>query len=348
LSGIEKMRILVDKVMQPQAGWVAEEWMIEETARAGFNVYSPRMGYDRPDEVKAVAEWCAKNDMLHMPWMGGSLPAPDDTSAKGNKLLWSSGVEQDLWSPNSDEFWRWMEKHIVSHARISADCPSLMGVFLDFENYAPGAPPKGKVCYPLSYDDHILNMFAEHQGITSPDLPLDGRMDWLRGQNLHREFEDYQMDYWRQQCREIRNAVDEHNPGFRFCVYPAPGTLFITKACYPEWSSRDVPLLLADPASYGWASGPTSQEWALGFNQGKLVERMKVPEQAGITFKYLGGIDPVVFGATPEFCGRNAAGISDVCDGYWVFYEGPDYKVDHKHYFSWFRRANNAIANLRW
>ena len=349
MPDIGKMRILVDKVMQAEADWVTEEWMIEETARAGFNVYSPRRGFDKPDEVRAVAEWCEKNDMMHMPWMGGSLPTPDDSSADGKKLSWSSGFEQDIWSPNSDEFWEWMKRHIVNHARISADYPSsLMGVFLDFENYAPGAPRYGKVCYPLSFDDRILNMFAEHKGITLPDLPLDKRTDWLREKSLYGDFEGYQIDYWQRQCREIRNAVDEYNSGFKFCVYPAPGTLFITKACYPEWSSQNVPLLLADPASYGWASGPTSREWALGFNQGKLVERMKVPQQADINFKYLGGIDPAVFGAGPEFCGRNAVGITDVCDGYWVFYEGPDYKVDHKHYFSWFRRANNAIAKVRW
>jgi hypothetical protein len=179
------MRILVDKVMQAEADWVTEEWMIEETARAGFNVYSPRRGFDRPDEVKAVAEWCEKNDMMHMPWMAGFLPVPDNSSAEGRKLLWSSGIEQDLWSPNSDEFWEWMKRHIVNHAKISSDCPSLTGVFLDFENYAPGAPRYEKVCYPLSFDDHILNSFSEHKDISLPDLPLDRRVGWLRDHDLH-------------------------------------------------------------------------------------------------------------------------------------------------------------------
>ena len=41
-----KLRIVVDKVMQPEAAWKTEEWMIEESARAGFNVYSPRIGFD--------------------------------------------------------------------------------------------------------------------------------------------------------------------------------------------------------------------------------------------------------------------------------------------------------------
>ena len=39
-----KLKILVDKVMQPEANWTTEEWMVRETAEAGFNVYSPRHG----------------------------------------------------------------------------------------------------------------------------------------------------------------------------------------------------------------------------------------------------------------------------------------------------------------
>ncbi len=53
-----KLRILVDKVMQPEAKWVTQEWMVKAAADAGFNVLSPRAGYDRLDEVKQVEEWC--------------------------------------------------------------------------------------------------------------------------------------------------------------------------------------------------------------------------------------------------------------------------------------------------
>ena len=76
LGHAQKLRILVDKVMQPEANWVTEEWMIRETAEADFNVYSPRLGHDRLDEVRRVSAWCQKYGIYHMPWMRGSLSAP--------------------------------------------------------------------------------------------------------------------------------------------------------------------------------------------------------------------------------------------------------------------------------
>jgi hypothetical protein len=72
-----KMTILVDKVMQPQARWTTEEWMVKGTAEAGFNVFSPRRGHDRLDEVRQVTEWRRKYGIYHMPWMRGSLVDPD-------------------------------------------------------------------------------------------------------------------------------------------------------------------------------------------------------------------------------------------------------------------------------
>jgi len=70
---------------------------------------------------------------------------------------------------------------------------------------------------------------------------------------------------------------------------------------------------------------------------------MTVPQEAGIPFIYAGGIDPVVSGADPEFCGKNAVMISEATDGYWIFYEGPKYNVDHPDYFRWFTWANEHI-----
>ena len=70
-----KLRILVDKGMQPTAGWVTQEWMVKATAEAGFNVLSPRHGQERLDEVRQVAAWCKQYGIYYMPWMRGSLGA---------------------------------------------------------------------------------------------------------------------------------------------------------------------------------------------------------------------------------------------------------------------------------
>ena len=54
-----KIKILVDKVMQPEAEWHTEQWMVQETVDAGFNVLSPRRPNDL-DEVRDVTTWCAE------------------------------------------------------------------------------------------------------------------------------------------------------------------------------------------------------------------------------------------------------------------------------------------------
>ncbi len=338
-----KMTVLVDKVMQPEAGWTTEEWMVKEAADAGFNVYSPRAGYDRLDDVRQVTEWCQKYGIYHMPWMRGSLGVADDNeAANGKRMVWASGGEQPLWSPNSDEFWAWTTKYIVEYAKISVEMPGLMGVFLDYENYAKG--PRGGNCYDLSYDDLIMGMFAKAKGIELPDLTLAGRARWLKEQGLDEEFSEFQINHWRERCRALREAVDEFNPSFQFCIYPAPGTLFMTEATYPEWATEQAPLILADACTYGRSGGWLQHAEALEANRKKLSKRQAFAREKGGPFIYIGGIDPVVRGADPEFCGSNAVMISDVTDGYWIFYEGPKYKEDHAEYFHWFTWANKAIA----
>lgn len=336
-----KLCVLVDKVMQPEADWVTEEWMVRAAADAGFNVFSPRAGHERLDEVRRVAAWCRKYNIYHMPWMRGSLTAPAAAAADGKRMLWSSGLEQPLWSPNADEFWRWTTQYIVEYARISRENEHLVGVFLDYENYAPGRPAN---LYDLSYDDQILQQFAKAKGILLPDLPPAGRQPWLEKQGLHEAFAAFQIEQWRARCRRLRNAVDQINPKFRFCVYPAPGTPFMVQAIYPEWATQQAPLILADASTYGRPGRVLSEQHALEDNRKRLLERRKVPQAAGIPFVYIGGIDPVVRGADPEFCGKNAVMISETTSGYWVFYEGPKYRVDHPEYWKWFTWANRAIA----
>ena len=336
-----KLMILVDKVMQPTAGWTTEEWMVEATAEAGFNVFSPRRGHDRLDEVRLVTEWCEKFGIYHMPWMRGTLSAPNEPAADGKRLVWASGNEQPLWSPNSDEFWQWTNRYIIEYAKISAQMPSLVGVFLDYENYAKG---KQGNCYSLSYDDIIMRKFADAKAIDFPMPDLAERKSWLDEKGLHDEFASFQVDYWRERCRALRNAVDEHNPTFQFCIYPGPGTPFMVEACYPEWATEKAPIILADPRTYGRSSRFLPQEEALEVNRQMLLRAMEVPKQAGIPFIYAGGIDPVVKGADPEFSGKNAVMMSEVTDGYWIFYEGPKYDKDHPAYWKWFTWANQAIS----
>ncbi|HNZ18122.1 MAG: hypothetical protein GXX88_07040 [Candidatus Hydrogenedentes bacterium] len=336
-----KLRIVVDKVMQPEAAWKTEEWMIEESARAGFNVYSPRIGFDDLSAVRQVTAWCEQHGIYHMPWMRGSLTAPNGPEAEGKRLVWDNGLEQPLWSPNADEFWDWTEKYIVEYAKMSAENRHLMGVFLDYENYAPGRTGN---LYSLSYDDVILRKFAGARGLDLPELDGAARKPWLDEQGLHEAFEAFQVAHWRERCRHLRQRVDEHDPTFQFCIYPAPGTPFMIQATYPEWATPRAPIILADASTYGRPARYLPERESLERNRQLLIERLQTAKDAAVPFIYAGGIDPVVRGADPEFCGKNAVAITSVTDGYWIFYEGPRYKVDHPAYWKWFTWANARIA----
>lgn len=336
-----KMKILVDKVMQPTRNWITEEWMIKETADAGFNVFSPRRGAEDLAEVRKVTEWCRKYGIYHQPWMRGVQGVPEDKAlSDGKRMVWASGAEQMLWSPNSDELWEWMASYIVPYAEISAQDETLMGVFLDYENYWPGG--RGNL-YELSYDDLIMEKFAAHKKLTLPELEFGARKAWLEEQKLHDEFSVFQIAHWRQKCRELRQAVDKHNPRFMFNIYPAPGTMFMIEACYPEWATKQAPLILADPWTYGRSGRYTSHEVALKNNEAIMKRGIAVAKEKGINYIYIGGIDPVVKGADPEFSGKNALLVSGLSDGYWIFYEGPVYDKDHPEYFKWFTWANNKM-----
>ena len=336
-----KMRILVDKVMQPTRGWKTEEWMVQEAAKAGFNVFSPRRGAEDLGEVRKVTAWCRTAGIYHQPWMRGVEGVPKDLSLSvGRRLVWANGSEQPLWSPNSDELWQWLAGYVLPYAEISAQDETLMGVFLDYENYWPGGAGN---LYELSYDDVIMGTFAASKGIALPQLALDQRKAWLDEQKLHDEFRAFQISHWRQKCRELRQAVDKINPKFVFNIYPAPGTMFMLEACYPEWATAAAPLLLADPWTYGRSGRFATHESALKSNQ-TIIERGKTTAQArNINHIYLGGIDPVVTGADPEFSGKNALLVTGLTDGCWIFYEGPVYDKDHPAYFTWFTWANQRI-----
>lgn len=336
-----KFRILVDKVMQPEAKWVTEEWMVKETADAGFNVLSPRIGFDRLDEVRQVAQWCGDYGIYYMPWMRGSLAAPEVAEADGKRMVWENGSVQPLYSPNSDEFWEWTTRYVIEYAKLSAENPACIGVFLDYENYSRGG--MGNL-YGLSYDDEIMSAFADAQQIEIPELKAEERKPWLEEKGLHEAFQEFQVNEWRRRCRELRQAVDAISPSFQFCVYPAPGTMFMLEGVCPEWATEAAPLILADASTYGRPSKFLPQDEALAENKRKLQQRMQTIRDMNIPFIYAGGIDPVVEGADPEFSGKNAVAISEVTDGYWIFYEGPTYKGDHPEYWKWFSWANSAIA----
>lgn len=332
----EKYRVLVDKVLMRHNKWVMTEQHIKEIKAAGFNIVCPRIGGADMARVRRVSKLAGKHGLFHVAWMRGSRP-----TKTGLKYLHADGRDQTIYSPNADELWDWMTELILGHARVSTEVPAMIGTFLDFENYAPGKPDN---CYSLSYDDKIMGEFAAAKKIALPILEPAERYPWLRKQGLHNAFQTFQIDSWRARCRKLREQIDAINPRYLLIVYPGPGTFLVREAAYPTWATEQAPLILADACTYGRPSAFLPHASSLMSNRGRLGPNFESARASNIPFIYMGGIDPVCKGADPEFCAKNAVMISELTDGYWVFYEGPDYEKDHPDYFAWFKRANTDIA----
>ncbi len=336
LGRSEKLRIMVDKVMHRS---LDDEGVVKETAAAGFNVICPRSGGSDLDRVRNVAQLAEKYGIYHMVWMRGTKGAQDKPERV--RYVWPNGHVSNLYSPNSDEFWEWTNDLIINYAKISAEEPALIGVFLDYEVYDR---PKFGNGYTLSYDLKILEEFAASEGIELPELKPAQRKPWLKQEGLHKEFEAFQVAEWRRRCRALREAVDEYNPQFQFCIYPIPGSKFEQEAACREWATQQAPIILGESGSYGQRLHFESFEHALNSRWEQLVKDMQWAEELGIPFMYVNGLDPAGVRGDPEHFGRSAVMISQIMDGYWVFYEGPDYATDHKDYFRWFKRGNQAIV----
>ena len=339
----ESLRILVDKVLMRHNNWVLTEQHVSEIAAAGFNALPPRQGNEDLKVVGQVSQWCQQYAMVHLPWMRGTLAAPANDTAQ-DRLVWANGRRQDLYAPTSDTLWSWLEQRLSDYARLSLQEPALVGAFLDFENYAPGRQGNA---YPISFDAQTVARFAEAYRLDIPHLETSQRQPWLQTHGHLAAFEAFSIEQWRLRSRHLRQQLDRINPGFRLCVYPATGTRFIDAAIWHEWGTPDAPLILADAVTYGRPAGLLPQTEALEMNRQQLQQRQTRAQAVATDLTYLGGIDPVVRGADPEFSGKNAVMIDQVADGYWVFYEGPEYDGEHEQYFAWFDWANQAIMSQR-
>ena len=327
--------MLVDKVLSRSSDWVLSDKHMDEIRDAAFNVIVPRAGGEDMARVARVAGMARERGMFYMAWMRGSLAAETET-----KVAYHTGGEESIYSPNADELWEWMTRLLLGHAKLSVENPAIIGTFLDFENYADG--PRLAHCYSLSYDDKIVTEFAESKGLKLPVLKLARRHAWLEENGHLAAFREFQLESWRRRCRKVREQIDAVNPRFQLVVYPM-GTLLLNEAIYAEWATERASLILADHCTYGRPGHDVLHGKALEINGGRLERGMAHARETGAAMLYMGGFDPICTGADPEFLGKSAAMVAEMSNGYWVFYEGPDYHSDHADYFKWFARANRAI-----
>ncbi len=331
-------RILVDKVLMLANDWVMTPEHVAEIREVGFNVVVPRIGADDNARVERVARMAEDQGMFYMPWIRGTVVEKGDPTLR---VTDAAGRYGELASPNAEALWAYWRDRILFYAQLSREVPSVLGVFMDFENY-DSSRVGGGMCYALSYDEPVLKAFADAQGLALPaPLPAD-RAAWVEAQGATAAFEQFQVDLWRTRARELRAEVDDLNPQFQFVVYPARSSLFIREAVWREWHTAQAPLVMAEVDTY----------WRHEYELGAALERLRsIMETARAeldkvdpTIRYMAGLDPVVSGANPEFEGKSAVLGAELGNGYWVFYEGPEYDGTHKDYFAWFRRANDEIA----
>mgnify|MGYP001407909123 CR=1 FL=1 len=345
LGRTEKFRVLVDKVLMqqgPQSEWRMKDEFIREIRDAGFNVVVPRHGAEDLGRVRDVAQRAKKQGICYMPWLRGTLHAYYKNS-DNKRMVWKSGLETRMYSPNADDFWQWWTPLIVDYAKISAQENSLIGVFLDFEDYFDGEG----TAYDLSYDDIIFREFIAAQKLKQIAVAPKDRHAWLVEQGMHEKFSEFQIGRWQTKCRELRTAIDAVNPHFQFFVYPTPvESLFIRKAVAQELATKQAPMVIADWRTYGRPPGAMTSEEGLMSNRLYLETKLRANRELNIPHTmYISGIDPELKHTDPEFCGRSAVMISEKVDGYFVFYEGVKYETTHKDYFRWFARGNRAIVD---
>jgi len=332
-----KIKIFVDKVYSRNAGRLLHPEAFAAIKKAGFNVICDRWHGKDLKKIEEYGNLAEKNGLKFLPWLRGTL------AVKGNglKLVTEDGLEVGVYSPNSDELWAYLHKWILSYARLSLKVP-IVGVFLDFELYAR---PKPCNAYPVSYDNKILGKFCISKEINMPQLAPSKRYKWLKAEGLLDEFCEFQVSEWRNKCRNLRKEIDKINPYFQIVLYG--GEHLVSDIAIPEWSTLDAPVIIATSGTYGLSSPLLSQVYNLKSNQNKLLDSIAAVRKKGFPFIIIGGIDPVCAGE-PEFSGKNAVSISELCNGYWVFYEGfkPD-SAEHREQMKWFSIANQDIDNNR-
>lgn len=360
-GSMENIALMVDKVMNGSTNYQHAEWMVQEAAAAGFNVYVARKFHNDSSQyvtalpqLQQLAQWCEQYGMKTMVWMRGTLAVDGTNPVAIGKRYLPETVEAPLWSPNSDELWAHLTNWIVQYAQLSVSNPAIEGVFLDFENYS-GVVGASVFCYHLSYDDIITSEFSTAYNIIVP-VAAGQRKAWLIANGLHDEFSAFQLDRWNERCKALRTAVDAVNPRFRFMVYPfmssyqANNSLFLSDADAPiaQLSSAQAPIIHAEHQCYipRYSAIHDAESHADANRQSLSLQNDRADLQ-GVPYMLLGGLDPLVSSpVAPGYNARTAVLASGEANGFWVFYEGPTYpSMEHTNEMNGFLLASQRIAD---
>ena len=359
-----KYRIMVDKVnigFKESVAEAIEAGDFRKYAELGFNVLSPRKhSRSSIEEIARAAERCGELGMYHMHWQRASYPKRRDRSAP--VFVHSDGLEYSTIHPASEAFWDLLEADVMPVVRLSTRHP-ILGVFFDFEKYDKPRLPDGTRAafighwYGPSFDDHAWAMFFESRGESVPSLAAGERADWLDARGMRSAYRAYQVDYWREKARALRQKVDEINPRFRFAVYPSSFTLFINQVVWKELATEEAPIIAAEHYTYGRGNplkDTAIPHWRIPDDQALKLDhayllKMRNKYRGRKNHVILGGLDPQVLdGSDAMLNARKAELYGEHFDGYWVFYEGVIAGSHQERTFdAWWKLANESITGQR-
>ncbi len=315
---------------------------VRRVAGAGFNVFGQRWNQLDVEKVRRISNLARKHGLFHAVWFRGSLRAPPDDPEK--QIVWPNAETQPLYAPLTPELWDHLEKWMLTYARLSREYP-LIGVMLDFENYAEN---KQGNLYSVSYDVYSMRKFAEAAGLEAPPegLQPEEAKHWFENQRERRsewtKYREWFRNRFRTNWGKLRAKVDAINPRFLFMAYLTPG--LTGEIMTEEVSTEQAPFVLAKP-DYGRSPLALNESMALRSLKRRLEARVDYwASREGVNARVTGGPLPGYKRDDPEFVAKKLSLLAELGDGYWVWGANVHLKKDEE-WYEWFSRANEDITS---
>ncbi|QQE10223.1 hypothetical protein JD969_11975 [Planctomycetota bacterium] len=344
-----KYLVIFDKVLRPIKSSFIKEDVIKKTAEAKFNVYGLRIhhsiiGRTRNNLIKQTADYCQKYNISCMPIERGSFKVTVNEKNDGKCVTWKDGTTSPVLSPNLPEFWDKLESAIKPIAEASKTHSSIIGAFVDFENYYTDRRRLGDY-YSVSYDPYSVNAFLVHIKQPQQKLNYNQTYPWIVENKLQQQFVDWQKKLWISKSKELRNNIDKINPNFRFFVYPGETTFFVD-AIYSNWGTEKAPIILAHAGSTYRKTPFTPWHDTVNYCKKRIKFAKEKASKQHLKGQMLSAIYSSNKNLSEEGLGRIAQVIANQTDGYWFFYqdvEGSPYV--HDKIMNAFTQANQAILS---
>ncbi|WP_432798744.1 hypothetical protein [Poriferisphaera sp. WC338] len=343
----DKHLVLFDKILHPFTNSFITERAIRSAAEAKFNTYclvthESIKGDTRLQLIKQTALFCEKYNLSCLPAERLSFRANTLDRRNGKWITWKNGTAEPILSPNTNDFWEHLERKILPIVSLSTTNKSIIGVFVDFENYFFKNKKPGNY-YPVSYDPYSLRAFQKEKQLPIEEIPYGKTSSWLIENDFDNAFISWQKRLWVQKSVVFRKKIDRINPKFRFFIYPGR-TPFLTEAVYNNWGTEQAPIVLAyagvQSRKTKYMTWPESIEYSIK-NLREAEDKARLHNMCG---QFISGLYTSNQSWSEEGLSRIAQVIANQTDGYWFFYQRfKNSPYQHKTLWNAFTKANQEI-----